>query len=139
MNRLEQAIKIATKAHEGQVDKAGKPYILHPLRVMLNFTDEDMQIIAVLHDVLEDSGSFGWMDIEEFFGEGIADLILDLTHSHEETYFDYIRRIKANKIATEIKLADLRDNMDLSRLSEVTDRDLERNKRYEKAILILTS
>jgi len=138
MSTLEQAIRIATNAHQGQVDKAGTPYILHPLRVMFQVTGEEEQIVAVLHDTLEDSS----ITLEDLRREGFPSHILEaltcLTKIPGESYDLFISRVMPNPIARRVKIADIRDNMNLSRLPTVTDKDLERLKKYHHALKTLT-
>ncbi|MFL0168788.1 MULTISPECIES: GTP pyrophosphokinase [Clostridium] len=130
---LEKAIRIAAKAHEGQVDKGGKPYILHPLRLMLSRTSQEEMICAVLHDVIEDTD----ITIDYLKNEGFSEEILSaldaLTRRHNETYDEFIERIVTNRLACEIKLADLKDNMNLSRIENPSQKDHERIKKYNKA------
>ena len=134
--KLTQAIHLATSYHEGQVDKAGKPYIEHPLRVMNAVEGETEKIVAVLHDTLEDTDiTLG--EIESDFGAEVAAAILALTRNKDEDYFDFICRVKGNAIATKVKIADLQDNMDLSRLPAVTEQDRLRTSKYEKALTVL--
>lgn len=136
------ASALATRAHYGQVDRAGADYIFHPLAVALDITGSGMDyryiVTALLHDVAEDTP----ITIEE-----ISQLIPDpdiisalelLTHDKNVPYMDYIRAIKGNGIAREVKKADLRHNMDLSRLGEITERDRERLEKYKEAYRILT-
>ena len=130
---LEKAIEIAIKAHQGQLDKAGAPYILHPLRVMLSGETETEQICGVLHDVVEDSN----VSLEDLKMEGFSDEVLQaldlLTKREGESYDGFIDRIVINGTAMRVKMADLKDNMDVSRLREVTEADLERVLKYRKA------
>lgn len=130
--RVERAILLATEAHRGQVDKAGKPYILHPLRVMLSLDDPAHQIAAVLHDTVEDCG-LELALIRHRFGGDIAEAVDALTKREGETYEDFIVRCGRNEIARVVKLADLTDNMDLSRLPEVTAKDRQRLEKYKRA------
>jgi (p)ppGpp synthase/HD superfamily hydrolase len=136
---LEQAISIATKAHCGQRDKAGFPYILHPLRLMLKQKSLEAMIAAVLHDVVEDS-SITISDLEEacFPGSVIQALTL-LTHDKEQPYPKYIEAIGTNKLAIQVKLADLQDNMDLSRIPNPRPKDYARLERYSLAYQYLSS
>lgn len=139
---LQKALNIAIKAHKGQVDKAGVDYINHPVYLALQMNTAQEKMVALLHDVLEDSDLYTYEDLCNIFGyeEEIADSVLVLTHKKSETYFDYIRYIKVyGNIPLKVKIADLKHNMDLSRLPNVTDKDLSRMKRYEKALKILTS
>ena len=134
---LERAIKLAEKYHEGQFDKGGSPYIEHPLRVMEGVESLEEKILAVLHDVLEDCQ----VSKDELIKEGIPEYLLDkleiLCKGKNEKYFDYIDRIKADKSTINVKLSDLRDNMNLERLKEITEKDLKRLEKYKKAKAIL--
>ncbi len=137
MSNLEHAITIATAVHADQYDKAGASYISHPLRVMSKFTSEDEQIVAVLHDVIEDSN---WtLDglRQEGFAEEIVAAINSLTRQDYENYDDFIHRAAANPIGRKVKLADLLDNCDLSRISIPTERDYARLKKYRRAIELI--
>ncbi len=127
---LEKAILIAITAHQGQTDKAGVPYILHPLRVMLSCKTEDEQICAVLHDVIEDTAvTFEDLRVAGFKEEIIA--VLDaLTKRKNETYDDFINRVIQNQLACHIKLADLSDNMNLSRIPNPSKQDYQRVEKY---------
>jgi len=130
---LETAIQMALWAHSGQTDKGGQPYILHPLRVMMAMQTEHQKIVAILHDVLEDSGTKP-TDILEAFGQEVLDDVLALTRLKGEAYDAFIQRCKANETARVVKLADLADNMNLSRLGrEPTEKDLARRDKYERA------
>lgn len=133
-NILEIAIQIATEAHKGQVDKGGKPYIEHPLRLMHNVDSLEEKIVAVLHDVVEDS-DITFSDLER---AGVPNVCIEalklLTHDKNVPYMDYIKQISTNPLARAVKLADLRDNSDLSRLKEVTEKDNERLSKYQSAI-----
>jgi hypothetical protein len=116
MANLEAAIRIAAAAHDGQKDKQGLPYILHPLRVMLDVSGEQAQIVAVLHDVVEDTQvTFGDLG-HEGFSEAILAALQLVTHDKATPYADYVVRCKQDPIARQVKLADLRDNSSLSRL-----------------------
>ena len=133
MDLLNKAIEIAATAHSGQVDKAGEPYILHPLRVMLSGSTETERICAVLHDVIEDSD----MTIQQLsqlgFPAEILTIIPLLTKQQGETYEDFISRLLPNQVACQVKLADLSDNMDLSRIPEPSEQDFERLQKYKIA------
>ena len=134
MATLERAIEIAAKAHAGQVDKAGQPYVLHPLRMMLAVTTPEARMAAVLHDVVEDTA----VTLDELRAEGFPASVLEaveaLTKREGEDYEAFIRRVAPNPIAREVKLADLRDNSDLSRIAEPTERDFARVEKYRRAI-----
>lgn len=132
---LNKAIMIATMAHDNQFDKAGQPYILHPLKVMhyLKSDDEELMCIAVLHDVLEDSD----VTYEDLLEAGMSYRVLValnlLTKRKGVRYQDYMDDIASNKDAIVVKMADLRHNMDIRRLKGVTDKDLERLAKYARS------
>lgn len=132
MKKSELAKAVATYAHSGQTDKAGKPYILHPLAVAEKMSTEEQKVVALLHDVLEDT--FVNEDtIRNLFGDIIADAVIAITKRPGETYEDFVRRVATNPISKAVKLADLEHNMDLSRLDSVSEKDLERVRKYERA------
>ena len=137
VNVLTTALRIAAKAHAGQVDRAGKPYIFHPLHVAMNTGSFDEVVVALLHDVMEDYT----YTAEDLRAEGIPEHILEalalLTHSKEEPYMDYVMKIKGNELARAVKLADLAHNSDLSRLPSVTEKDLQRVEKYKQAMAAL--
>jgi len=130
---LDKAILIASTAHQGQMDKAGEPYILHPLRVMLTRRTETERICAVLHDVIEDTNITLDYLKNEGFSENILSVLDALTRRKNETYDEFIDRILRNKIACYVKLADLSDNMDLTRIANPTKKDYKRIEKYRKA------
>ena len=135
---LDRAIELAKQHHEGQTDKAGNPYIEHPLRVMNQVESEEEKIVAVLHDIVEDT-DISLNDLRnEGFSEEVVSAVECLTKQDGENYDSYIERISFNPLAVKIKLADLEDNRDLTRLPEVTDKDLERIEKYDKALEKLT-
>lgn len=138
MSRLiAKAMEIALDAHKGQKDKGGFPYILHPLTVASKQETENCIIVALLHDVVEDSG----YTLEDLRAAGFADEVCDaidlLTHKQGEDYFSYIHKIKTNEIAKSVKVQDLRHNSDTSRLATVTEKDERRVEKYRKALDIL--
>ncbi|MCM1495211.1 MAG: GTP pyrophosphokinase [Bacteroides sp.] len=130
---LEKAIAIAVEAHRGQIDKAGKPYILHPMRVMLAGTNEDEMICGILHDVIEDTP----VSIEMLAAEGFSDTILDalqfLTHDRAVPYPEYIQAMTQNPLAVQVKLYDLHDNLNRDRLGILTLEDERRMEKYKKS------
>jgi (p)ppGpp synthase/HD superfamily hydrolase len=134
MSTLEKAISIAALAHQGQTDKAGTPYILHPLRLMMRMRSEDAMIAAVLHDVVEDSAENDKWTIERLRDSGFSEEILKavdcLTKRPGEDYSAFIDRAAANPIAREVKIADLEDNMNMLRMRQVKTKDLERLEKY---------
>lgn len=136
---LEKAIKLAVIAHEGQRDKGGNPYILHPLRVMMSLETEEEKIIGVLHDVIEDTWVTKTFLSEMGFSIRIVTAIELLTRNIDETYSEFIERCATNELAKKVKLADIADNKDLSRIKEPTDQDFNRLKRYLAAEEVLIS
>ncbi len=141
MSTLERAISLAATLHAGQVDKAGARYILHPLRVMLRMTTDEDRIAAVLHDVIEDCNATPAALLAEGFSPPVVEAVECLTklriNSEEEAYDAFIRRVAKNPIARRVKLADLADNMDLTRIPNPTDKDFARIEKYRKAKLML--
>ena len=114
MSTLEKAIALATKKHAGQLDKAGQPYILHPLRLMLNVESMDQKMVAVMHDLLEDTDTTIVDLITLGFSQNVIDAVVALTKKEGESRLDAAKRIVKNSLARTVKLADLADNMDLS-------------------------
>jgi GTP diphosphokinase / guanosine-3',5'-bis(diphosphate) 3'-diphosphatase len=135
---LNRALAFATRAHAGQVDKAGKPYIDHCIRVAARCITPEAKVVALLHDTLEDTPTTG-NDIEREFGRQVRLWVNWLTRPRGCTYANYIRSIAIYPLPTEVKIADLRDNMNLSRLPCITTRDLERQGRYLDALSLLES
>ncbi|ENU91688.1 hypothetical protein F971_02780 [Acinetobacter vivianii] len=139
MATLELAISLAAERHAGQVDKANAPYILHPLRVLLNVPDIEHKIVAVLHDILEDTTT----TIDELYRLGfqthLIDAIIALTKQEGESRIQAAQRTVQNPIARVVKLADITDNMDLSRIQSPTMKDFERLKEYQQVRDILLS
>ena len=139
MSTLERAIQIATEAHKGQFDKAGREYIGHPIRVMEMGKTEDEKIVGVLHDVIEDTGwTFERLEAEGFSQEIINALRCVTKTSENENYDDFIDRVKKNPLAAAVKINDLTDNMDIRRLPYLSDKDVKRLKKYLKAYKRLT-
>nr|WP_111298521.1 HD domain-containing protein [Paracoccus saliphilus] len=134
---LERAIEIAAKAHRGQRDKAGEPFILHPLRVMHACSTEAERVVAVLHDLIEDSE---WT-LEDLRREGLAeDLVAAvdaMTRRKGESYADFVDRAARNPIARTVKVADLRDNLDMTRIANPTHSDEQRSQKYLAALRTL--
>lgn len=138
MPTIEDTIIFATEAHRGQVDKAGVPYILHPLRMMCRQQNDTERIIALLHDVIEDT-DYTFDDLRRMgYEEEIIEAVDCLTRRDDETYEAFIQRIKTNPLARRVKLADLQDNMDLRRIRLLQEHDLERLQRYQNAWYELT-
>ena len=131
---LENAITLACEAHKGQVDKAGLPYILHPLHLMLQFSTNDERIVAVLHDVLEDTTTHYLELLDAGIPANCLDALEALTKRRHEPYEKYIERVSKNTLATRVKLADLEHNSDLYRLPEITEEDRHRHDKYQRAM-----
>lgn len=139
MSTLERAIQIATEAHKGQFDKAGREYIGHPIRVMEMGKTEDEKIVGVLHDVIEDTDwTFERLEAEGFSQEVINALRCVTQTSENENYDEFIDRVKKNPLAASVKINDLTDNMDIRRLPYLSDKDVKRLKKYLKAYKRLT-
>jgi GTP diphosphokinase / guanosine-3',5'-bis(diphosphate) 3'-diphosphatase len=137
MATLERAIEIAARAHAGQIDKGGEPYILHPLRVMQAQTHIDARIAAVLHDVVEDTEvSFAVLE-QEGFSPLVVEAVKALTKLPGEKRLEAAARAVQNPIARVVKLADVADNMDLRRLPNPTERDYARLEEYKAVRALL--
>ena len=139
MELLSKAIIMAARNHDGQVDKGGNPYILHPLRVMAHVCTVEEKIVAVLHDTLEDTEIMKEDLLDAGFGEEIVEAIACLTRNHNEKYMDFIARCKNNNLARVVKIADLADNIDLTRIKNPTEKDYKRVEKYKIAIKTLKS
>ena len=133
MSLLEEALRIATQAHAGQVDRYGQPYILHPLRVMARVETVDEKIVAILHDVVEDTDWTFPQLREAGFPTHIIEALDCVTKREGEEYSAFVERSASNPLALRVKLADLEDNMDLRRLDEISERDRQRLNRYLSA------
>lgn len=134
MSTLERAIAIAVDAHSGQVDKAGDPYVLHPLRVMFAVESESERIAGVLHDVVEDT-HWTLADLEEEgFSSEVVEALDALTRRPDETYMEFVERAGNHPIARPVKIADIRHNLDLDRIPELTQTDLRRLEKYREAL-----
>lgn len=145
MPTIEDGILIATQAHKGIKDKAGAPYILHPLRMMMRMKTEEEMMTAVLHDVVEDARDNPeenkWT-FEKLKNAGFSDEVLKavecVTNREGESYEQFIERAGKNPIARQVKIADLEDNMNIQRIGEISPKDLERLKKYHKSWRVLT-
>lgn len=131
---LTLAISLACQAHRGQSDKGGGAYILHPLRLMMRFTEPKKMIVAVLHDAVED----GDVTLEMLAAAGFSDEVVAaidcLTRREGESYDQFIARVATNELARTVKIEDLRDNMDLTRLTTVGEKELVRVAKYHAAL-----
>ena len=134
MSTLEKAIEIAARAHSADKEKNGDPYLLHPLRVMSQVESLDEKIAAILHDVPEDTN----VTLDDLRQEGFSEAVLEavrlVTRDDEQDYDQYIKDIRNNPIARSVKLADMRDNINLLRIPNLRDKDLERCKKYHRYI-----
>ncbi len=137
MSTLENAITLAVQLHAGQLDKGDQPYILHPLRVMLQLQQPDQQIVAVLHDILEDTHTTA-QDLQNLgFQTHIIQAIQALTKLPHETRVQAAMRTAQNPLACTVKIADVKDNMNLARIPNPTARDLARLEEYRQVLDIL--
>lgn len=133
MPDLEHAIALAVEAHRGQRDKAGQPYVLHVLRVVLAVDGELEQMAAALHDVVEDTPITFAQLRERGYPEAVVSAVEHLTRQDGESYQAFVDRAATHPIARKVKLADIEDNLDLRRIAEPTERDLARLRRYRQA------
>ena len=132
-----KALKLCFEAHKDQVDKSGLPYVFHPFHLAEQMTDEETTIVALLHDVVEDT-DYTLDDLRGMgFGDAVMDALARMTHDSSVPYMEYVAGLKADPIARTVKLADLRHNSDLSRLDHVDDAARERVRKYEQAIRLL--
>jgi (p)ppGpp synthase/HD superfamily hydrolase len=132
-----KAMKTAYKAHEGQTDKSGVPYIFHSYHVAEQMDTEDAVITALLHDVVEDT-PLTLSDLEkEGFSKAVLEALALLTHDRNVPYMDYIHGLEHNEIALRVKIADLKHNSDISRLDQPDQKDRERQKKYRQALACL--
>ena len=140
MNALvKKAERIAREAHAGQADKSGKPYIGHVERVAARVKSDDEKCVAWLHDVLEDTDMLPEEEMRREFGNAITDGVLSVTHRDGENYEEFVRRAGKNPLGRAVKIADLIDNSNLSRLEEVTLTDVQRQRKYNDALVYLLS
>ena len=138
-SQSEKAYEIAKRAHQGQVDKAGEDYIKHPEKVASFVKTDEEKAVAYLHDVIEDTE----LTLEDLYAYGFSKKVIEavdiITKKRGEDYQSYLNSVKKNKLARAVKLADLRHNSDLTRLTEVTEKDIKRKEKYQKAIDFLNS
>ena len=130
---LDIALDIATKAHKGQFDKAGAPYIFHPIRVANRCLTDEEKIVALLHDVIEDSNITSSDLLSYGFPRTIVEAILSVTRNEDESYEDFVKRARLNPIGRQVKIHDLEDNLDITRLAQVTENDIARLNKYISA------
>ena len=135
---LEKAIQIAVEAHAGTKDKGGKAYILHPISVMMRVETEEEKIVAILHDVVEDTDWTFDALRKEGFSETVIEALETVTkYSEEEDYDDFIQRSLKNDIGRKVKIADLRENLDVTRIGELYPKDIERINKNKRALQTL--
>ena len=127
------ALELAVEKHKNQTDKAGNPYILHPLHVMENVNSKEGKIVAILHDIIEDTDITENYLLKIGLSKRIVDAVVALTRSEDMDYQEYIKNLSSNPLAKEVKLADLEHNMDLKRLPTLEEKDLDRNRKYQIA------
>ena len=137
MATLDTAVIIAAQAHQGQKDRYGVNYILHPLRVMLRFESETEMIVAILHDVIEKTEWTLKKLREQGFNDTVLKAVNLLTRQDEQPYMEYIEKLKGNRIARRVKIADIEDNMNPRRMGTLSDENLEKLARLHKAWIIL--
>ena len=138
-SQSEKAYEIAKKAHLGQIDKAGEDYIKHPEKVASFVSSDEEKSVAYLHDVIEDT-ELTLEDLREYgFSEEVLKAVDVITKKKGQDYQTYLNSVKENKLARVVKLADLRHNSDLTRLINITEKDIERKEKYQKAIDFLNS
>ena len=137
-DKLHIAISLANLFHKGQIDKGGNPYILHPLAVMNSVDTTEEKIVALLHDILEDTNCTEDV-LLEYIPKHLFDAVILLTRQEGQTYNNYINNIKDNELARKVKIADIKHNMDLSRIKNrpLTDDDMIKNLRYYKSLVKL--
>lgn len=129
----EKAANLMLEKHRGQVDKSGKPYYGHLIRVSQDVFTGKRKIVALLHDIVEDTDVTPEFLLQQGFPQEIVDAVVAISRKEDETYEDFIDRVAQNKLATEVKLSDLEDNMNIFRLQEITEEDRLRLNRYLKA------
>ena len=138
-DNTKKAMKLCFDAHKNQVDKSGMPYVFHPFHVAEQMKDEVTTIVALLHDVVEDT-DYTLDDIAaKGFGQDVVDALALMTHDKNVPYLDYVARIRNNPVARAVKLADLAHNSDPTRLDVIDEKAKERLDKYQKAIAILKS
>lgn len=136
---IETSLGIAVRAYSGKVDKAGKEYILHPLRVMSKMDTDCERATAILHDVIEESDFTKEDLIKAGIPSDVVEAVVCISKKKGEAYGDFIKRVAHNEMARKVKIADLEDNLDVLRLDEITDDDVKRIKKYHSAWKYLTS
>lgn len=136
-SQTKKAMKLCFEAHKNQLDKSGMPYVFHPFHLAEQMSDEDTTVVALLHDVVEDTEHTFENLSEMGFNSTVLSALRLLTHEKATPYMDYVAEIKKNPVARAVKLADLRHNSDLTRLDTVSEEALVRVEKYKKAIKML--
>lgn len=134
---VKEAERIARQAHANQVDKSGRPYIGHIERVAARVASPKAKCVAWLHDVLEDTDVLPEAEMRRVFGDEITEGVLSVTRREDESYEEFVRRAGANRLGREVKISDLIDNSNLSRLETVTLNDVRRQRKYNDALVFL--
>ncbi len=138
-SETKKALKLSFEAHKNQVDKSGLPYVYHPFHLAEQMTDENSTVIALLHDVVEDT-EYTFDDLQKLgFNDVIIEALKLLTHDDAVPYMEYVKAVQGNETARAVKLADLKHNSDLTRLDFVDEKALVRKEKYEEAIKLLES
>lgn len=136
-SETKKALKLCFEAHKDQLDKSSLPYVFHPFHLAEQMDSEETTVVALLHDVVEDT-SYTIEDLKNMgFSEKILEAVSLMTHEEGMEYMDYVKKIKNNEIARKVKLADLKHNSDLKRLDKVDEKALKRREKYIKAIALL--
>lgn len=136
---LDKAAIICVTKHQGQRDKAGCAYFQHPMRVAMRCSTDDERVVALLHDIIEDTDVTPEYLLSEGFPQYIVDAILSVTKRDGESYEDFVARAKENPIGRQVKIHDLEDNLDVMRLNEVSNDAAARLTKYLKALRYLKS
>ena len=133
---IEKALKLILTHHEGQTDRAGKPYVLHPITVMTYVETDVEKVVALLHDIVEDT-DVTLDHVREIFGDTVAEAVGLLTHLEGDTYTQYVEKLAYHPIARKVKMADMKHNMDISRIPYPKQKDFDRVRKYEKKLRYL--
>lgn len=135
--QTKKAVNLMFEAHKEQRDKSGLPYVFHPFHLAEQMEDETTTLVALLHDVVEDT-DYTLDDLRRMgFSQEVCEAVDLMTHREGVPYMDYVRRIKTNPVAVKVKLADLRHNSDMTRMEAPTERDLQRAEKYREAMRLL--
>jgi hypothetical protein len=138
MSHLQRALEITIEAHKNQKQKDGSPYAFHPIRLSMSLKTEEQKIVALLHDVVEDT-NWTFDDLRsEGFSESVIDALRLLTHDDGSPYEEYIERLSCNPLASDVKISDLTDNMEIKRIPEPSEKDFARLQKYHRAWRRLT-